>query len=107
MKEALAKTLCAVHPERPATARCPSCHAFFCGECITEHHGKLVCASCLARAVNAERSEARSGRSRFRFHPAAWLQMALAIALSWAVWYAFAQFLGDIPDAFHDGTIWE
>jgi len=42
-----------------------------------------------------------------RLHPAAWMQFAVALTLVWALFYLFARFLGDIPDAFHDGTIWE
>lgn len=104
MSEALAKSLCAIHPERTAIARCPSCRGFFCGECITEHGGRLVCAACLASAPNEARE--RAGR-RARFRPAPLLQLFAALVLVWLSFYFVARFLGDIPDAFHDGTVWE
>lgn len=103
MSHPLSKSQCVIHPDRPAMARCPSCRRFFCGECVTEHHGKLVCVACLAASVEAE----RPARRRFSLHPAAWIQYGLAIAITWGLFYLFARFLGDIPDAFHDGTIWE
>ncbi len=104
MGEPLSKSLCAIHAGRPASVRCPSCRRFFCAECVTEHGGRLVCAACLGAAV----AEGRRGQGvRFRLHPAPWLQLAAALAISWALFYFFARFLGGIPDAFHDGTIWE
>ena len=33
--------------------------------------------------------------------------LGVAMALIALIFYFFARFLGDIPDAFHDGTIWE
>jgi hypothetical protein len=104
MKEGLAKSICAIHPERPAIARCPSCRRFFCGECVTEHGGRLVCAACLAAAAG----ERRASRGLLaRLHPAPLLQFLAALALVWLSFYLVARFLGDIPDTFHDGTIWE
>ncbi len=102
----LSKTVCTVHGERPATARCPQCRRFFCSECVTEHSGRLICASCLASTREAPKVERRKIR-RWNVHPAAWLQLAFAIAATWVMFYFFARFLGEIPDAFHDGTIWE
>lgn len=87
-----------------AAARCPSCREFFCGECITEHSGKLICASCLA-ASSVVRKPGERGKSLLI--PGAIVQLVLAIMICWATYYFFARFLGDIPDQFHDGTIWE
>jgi hypothetical protein len=106
MSELLAKTHCTVHLDRPATVRCPACRRYFCGECVTEHSGKLVCTSCLAAAAGEVRAERVKG-PRFHLHPAAWLQVMAAMALVWGLFYLFARFLGGIPDSFHDGTIWE
>ncbi len=104
MSSPLAKSQCTIHPERAATARCPSCRRFFCGECVTEHDGRLVCSACLAAGSEARRTPARKASV---FHPAAWIQWGLALGIVWVLFYFFARFLGDIPDAFHDGTIWE
>ncbi len=106
MSEGLSKAVCTFHHERSATVRCPSCRRFFCGECVTEHSGKLICSTCLISAADEARA-GRSPRGRMRLHPAAWMQFAVALTLVWALFYLFARFLGDIPDAFHDGTIWE
>ncbi len=103
MSGGLAKSVCTIHVGRPATARCPSCQRFFCGECVTEHGGKLVCASCLAAAAKAKSPP----RARRRLRPAPVVQTAVALAVAWALFYYFATFLTGIPDAFHDGTIWE
>lgn len=106
MSEGLSRTVCLVHADRPATARCPSCRRFFCGECVTEHSGKLVCSACLEGELAAVKGDGEA-RPRLRLHPAAWLQCAGAVVLVWTLLYLFARFLGDIPDTFHDGTIWE
>src|SRR5258705_3832205 len=44
---------CARHSTREAAARCPGCGEFFCRECVVEHDGKLLCATCLARSTAA------------------------------------------------------
>ena len=59
-------------------ARCPSCRDFFCGECITEHSGKLICAACLARG-SAEREKVK--KKRFSFPLAALLQFLVVVRL--------------------------
>lgn len=100
----LAKSLCTIHLSRPAVARCPSCRRFFCAECVTEHTGKFVCAACLAETTARTRETRKRRRN---FHPAALVQFVLAFAICWVILYFFARFLGDIPDSFHDGTIWE
>lgn len=106
MSESIAKAHCSVHFDRPATVRCPACRRFFCGECVTEHSGKLVCSSCLTAAAREVRAE-RVKHRRLHLHPAAWFQAMAAVVLMWGLFYLFARFLGGIPDSFHDGTIWE
>lgn len=103
MSESLARTTCTTHPDRPASARCPSCREFYCGECITEHDGKLTCASCLRGEVEEVAPERRS----FSLPIAAVVQGLIALFLCWVTFYLVGQFLGDVPDDFHDGTIWE
>ncbi len=104
MDNSLSRAHCSIHEDRVAAARCLSCREFYCGECRTEHSGKLVCASCLAAASAGRKAE---GRRSSIFHPGAVIQLFLAILICWATYYFFARFLGDIPDQFHDGTIWE
>ncbi len=99
----LAQSTCNLHQDRSASARCPSCTLFFCSECITEHDGKLTCAECLRK--NKSPSEKVAGkRDFFQFIPG--VQFLIAVALTWASFYLIAQVLIDIPDSFHDGTIW-
>ena len=104
MTAPLARTLCRIHPERPAAARCPACGVFYCAECITEHDGRLTCASCLAgerRLIAAERQKGR----RIVLMPA--IQMLVGIIVVWLWWHGVARILLSIPADFHDGTIWK
>lgn len=53
---------CAYHPPRSAAARCPECKTYYCRECITEHEGQVICASCLdERTDEDEREDQTSG----------------------------------------------
>ncbi len=104
MSAILAKSHCTIHFDRVASARCPACRRFFCGECVTEHGGRLVCASCLGAEAGAGKPAVSR---RIALHPASWLQVGLALVVVWVLFYSFARFLSEVPDAFHDGTIWE
>lgn len=35
------------------------------------------------------------------------VQFAVAVAVTWVVFYLIAQFIHDMPVDFHDGTMWE
>ncbi|MCB1230788.1 MAG: rhomboid family protein [Verrucomicrobiae bacterium] len=104
MSTPLAKTTCLVHPSRPAAARCPSCGAFYCAECITEHEGRLTCARCLAAGQKAP-DAAEKKRIRLPISPL--LQFAIGLFLVWLIYLAFARILLSIPADFHDGTVWK
>lgn len=103
MASVLGDTTCSLHPDRQSTARCPTCRQFYCAECITEHDGRLTCASCLRS--RSESSE--NGKMERRWVIAPFVQFALALLLVWVLFYLFGETLGDVPDDFHDGTIWE
>lgn len=103
MSKGLSKTICALHPGRPAAARCPQCSDFYCPECITEHEGRMICASCLSDEADVVRKE----RTKKHFPFWAVLQLAVALILCWLAFYYTSGFLSDLPDEFHDGTIWE
>lgn len=105
MASVLGDTSCAIHSDRQASARCPECRQFYCGECITEHEGRLKCAACLAKEAETAPSRSR-GRGIVSFL-ATLLQAVVAVAVCWLLFYLFAQTMGDMPDDFHDGTIWE
>ena len=93
---------CVRHPAREAAARCPGCGEFFCRECVVEHDGKLLCATCVARAAEAgkRRSQRRAAMRR------AAVTAGAAIML-WMLFYAGGALLVKIPPDFHDGTIWK
>lgn len=38
---------CAIHPQRPAVATCDHCGTFACPDCVTQHDGDQICATCL------------------------------------------------------------
>jgi len=99
---------CSLHPGRAAAARCPSCRHFFCGECITEHAGRLVCASCLA--AEREPSPAEHGkRRRLRLAAIPIWAMAQTVLAALIVWLGFlflAETIRNVPDRFHEGTLW-
>lgn len=107
----LAQTVCTVHPERPAAARCPGCRRFFCAGCVTEHEGRLTCAACIAKAVRPE-PEARPETAA----PSAvvkwtWLvpvmQMLAGLVIAWSLSWFIGRVIASIPSDFHDGTRWE
>jgi len=106
MASVIGDTTCAIHPDRNAGARCPQCEQFYCSECITEHEGRLICAACLHAPEEVE-PDARNGFRKVAGLFSVVLQLSLAIFFCWLIFYVFAQTLGDMPDDFHDGTIWE
>ena len=104
MASVLGDTPCAIHPDRQSVARCPSCEQFFCSECITEHEGELTCANCLKSSVEEVIAAPKEKRL---LHLMPFLQLGVALVLGWLLFYLVAGTLADIPDEFHDGTIWE
>lgn len=98
---------CSLHPDRGAAARCPSCGYFFCGECITEHEGRLVCASCLSGG----REEGPGGPAKRRIPlPTipfwAAVQLLIAALVVWAGFLFLAETIRNMPDRFHENTLW-
>lgn len=104
MANLLGDTTCVIHPDRQSVARCPRCRQFFCEECITEHEIKLTCARCLREDAN-ESVVAPPRKGTIHLMPL--LQLGLALIIGWLLFYLVAGTLSDIPDDFHDGTIWE
>ena len=92
---------CARHPAREAAARCLACGEFFCRECVVEHEGRLLCASCLARQTTKGALRLSFGRAARRA-----LALALAVVVAWVAFYMFGALLLRLPTRFHDGTIW-
>lgn len=105
MASVISDTSCAIHEDRMAGARCPECRQFYCSECITEHEGRLTCAACLA-ASEPESIRAKRGIVLMPLVSVAF-QLAIAVAVCWLLFFLFGETLGDLPNDFHDGTIWE
>ncbi len=93
---------CVRHAAREAAARCPGCGEFFCRECVVEHDGRLLCATCLARAAAGR----RSGRQRLAVIRRAATTIVATLVL-WLLFYGVGAFLVRIPPDVHDGTIWK
>ena len=93
---------CARHATREAAARCPACGEFFCRECVVEHHGKLLCAACLAKrtAVVEHRRQRWLGVRRA-------VRLAAGAVALWLVFYWIGALLLKVPPEMHDGTVWK
>jgi hypothetical protein len=77
----LALERCFHHETREAVCRCPECRRFFCRECVVPFDGRLLCATCIARANEPPLiSEKRSSSSG---------QMLLGVAALVFIWIAY------------------
>jgi hypothetical protein len=98
----LVRQRCFNHPHREAVARCPECGRYFCRECITEHEGRVLCASCLTRLVSPKTKS--KGRLAVVGRIA---QTSFGLLIIWIVFYYIGRLLLLIPSSFHEGTIWK
>jgi hypothetical protein len=93
---------CFNHAGREAVARCVSCGRSYCRECVAEHDGRMICASCL----RAERAvPQRTSGAWWRVAGRA-LHTTVAVIVAWLFFYATAQVLLDLPSPFHEGSMW-
>ena len=80
----LASERCFHHETREAVCRCPECLHFFCRECVVSFDGRLLCATCIAKASEAlplpEKNAWRSGQM---------LLGVVALFFIWVVFYCF------------------
>lgn len=102
MQTDLSKARCFRHAQREAAAQCLSCSRLFCRECVTEHDGRVICATCL---------EALAGGETARGAPAgAIVRRTLAslggFVVIWILFYSCGQLLLRMPSSFHEGTLW-
>jgi hypothetical protein len=87
---------CWNHSEREAVVRCPECRRFYCRECVTEHQGRMICATCVARAVG--------GSARTKSGSVAWIGLAAGgLLLAWLFFYNLGLLLSRIPAEFFGG----
>lgn len=90
---------CTIHQGREASARCPSCRQFFCRECITEHDGRILCASCLRRqAVPA------AGPRRSPLRHLTPIAVLAGLLTAWLTFYLLGSVLLKTPAEWHEGT---
>lgn len=89
---------CFVHATREAAARCPSCRQHFCRECVTEHDGRVLCASCLRKLTQPE---VRAPRD-FSLVTGP-LQLIAGLLLAWIAFYAIGHVLLRTPSEWHEG----
>jgi hypothetical protein len=95
---ALAEERCFNHALRQAGARCPSCRRYFCRECVTEHHDRLLCAECLALAMApAAAPQRRSWAGRVLLP----LQCVGSLLLLWSIFFFVGKLLVVLPNEFH------
>jgi hypothetical protein len=93
---------CANHAEREAVARCPECGRFFCRECVTEHDDRVLCADCLRNLSRVPLTK----RAGFVWVMRA-AQCGLGLLAAWFFFFLVAESLLAIPQAFHEGTLWQ
>ena len=95
----IARERCSNHVSREAVARCPECGRTFCRECVSEHEGRVICASCLKRLST----------KAVRGHRVTWLapliQIFVGVLLLWSSFYLLGKALLTIPSSFHEMTI--
>lgn len=102
---ALSAQRCLRHFDREAAARCPECREYFCRECISEHHGRVLCASCLERLHSVS---GRTSPSLQGLRVLARCALALvAFAVVWGMLYLGGRALLLMPSSFHNGTLWK
>ncbi len=93
---------CRNHAQREAVARCTECGAFYCRECIAEHEGRVLCASCLEKLL------AGAPATRHGFSGLLTLARFLSgFLLLWLMFYYIGHALLSLPASFHEGTVWE
>jgi len=95
----LAARRCLVHPDREAAARCPSCHQYYCRECVVEHDTRFLCAACLQKSIEAG--------SRHRSAGFDWLspiRLLLGFAGAYVSLYVIERILLLIPINLYNGT---
>ncbi len=93
---------CFNHATREAVARCPECKQFFCRECVTEHDDRVVCASCLKKLTHKPLAQ-RFGLGRILVIG----QALFGLILAWYFFFLIGQALLELPDSFHEGTLWQ
>ncbi|MCP4347351.1 MAG: rhomboid family protein [Desulfobacterales bacterium] len=99
--QTLTQQKCFNHHMREAAARCPECGRNFCRECVTEHKGRVLCASC----INSLLAPSKEKKARFNRLKQIFLFLA-GITVTWLFFYYLGRILLSLPSSFHEGTLW-
>lgn len=102
MSQIVAQQRCFHHSLREAVARCPECGRFFCRECVTEHEGRVLCASCILRLVQPEIKHRGWTRRALRV-----IACVASIVFLWLFFYSLGKGLSELPSTFHEQTLWQ
>jgi hypothetical protein len=97
----LAARRCVQHVAREAVARCPACAGDFCRECVVEHEGRLLCASCLTLEI-AQAKPSRLAWSRWRDV----VTTVGCFVLLWTALYFLGTIVKAMPGELHEGSVW-
>jgi hypothetical protein len=92
----LATRRCLIHPDREAVARCPSCHQYFCRECVVEHESRFLCAACLRK------SSTRTAQKSY-FNWLSPIYSLLGLLIAYASFYLVQHLLLLIPPSIYNG----
>ena len=91
---ALLDQRCWHHADREAVVRCPECRRYYCRECVIEHDGRMICASCI---------EGRSAAVADGSKTVLWAVFgAGGFLLAWMVFYYLGMALDRIPSEFFE-----
>lgn len=97
----LVRSRCFRHPRREAVARCPACTRVYCRECVTEHEGRVICATCLAQLTLESTDRPRRVRKVLQA-----LYLSCSLLFLWLVFFVMGRLLLMIPSDFHEGSLW-
>jgi hypothetical protein len=92
---------CFNHAQREAVARCPSCHQFFCRECVTEHDDQVICTACLKKRARVPLLQRPGFLNAGRL-----AQCLLGLLAAWFFFFLIGEALLSLPSSFHEGALW-
>lgn len=97
----LSRQRCFNHAGREAAAQCPQCRRFFCRECVTEHEGRVICATCLIKLID------KANRPHRGLGAIITAGAGIAgIVVAWLMFQCLGQLLLELPTSFHEGNVW-
>ena len=77
----LSRQRCFHHPAREAVCLCTGCSQSYCRECVVEHDGRLICATCLQKETSKASVSSRTRIVR------TWAFALAGFAAAWAFFY--------------------